>query len=100
MNAIFNVLLDPVKERVGQCLTAKILWERLHNLYPKKNVGQDIDVDNHVDPNIKESNNDDNEEVEGMSEIEFQNEVVRVIKELKSERERAKFLEEELKIAK
>jgi len=40
------------------------------------------------------------EEDEEMNEIEFQNEIVRVIKELKAEKENVKLLEVELKIAK
>lgn len=101
MNAIFYFLPNLVKEKVGQCLTTKVLWERLNNIYLKKHSSQDVYVYNLIDPDIKESNNDDpKEEVEEMSEIEFQNEVVRVIKELKSKRERAKLLEEELKIVK
>jgi len=45
----------------------------LHNLYSRKHASQDIDVDDHADLDIKESSNDNYEEVEEMSEIEFQN---------------------------
>jgi hypothetical protein len=33
MNFIWEGLLDPVREKVGKCLTAKEVWHKLHNLY-------------------------------------------------------------------
>ena len=40
MNVILNVLPNFVKTKVGQCWTAKALWEKLHNLYSTKKSGQ------------------------------------------------------------
>ena len=94
MNVILNVLPNYLKENFGQCSTTKILWEWLHNLHSKKHAGQYIDLENHVDPN------DDSEEVEGMSKIEFQNKVMKVIKEPESQREKEKFLEAKLETTK
>ena len=42
MNVILNVLPNFVKTKVGQCSTAKALWEKLHNLYSTKQSGQDV----------------------------------------------------------
>ena len=92
MNVILNVLPNSVKTKVGQCSTAKALWEKLHNLYSTQQSGQDV-IEN-SDPS------DYDEEMGEMSKIEFQNQVIKVIKELKSQKGKTRFLEEELKTAK
>ena len=42
MNVILNVFPNSVKTKVGQCSTAKALWEKLHNLYSTNQSGQDV----------------------------------------------------------
>ena len=82
MNVILNVLPNSVKTKVGQCSTAKALWEKLHNLYSTKQSGQDV-IEN-TDPS------DYDEEMGEMSKTEFQNQVIKVIKELKSQKEKTR----------
>jgi hypothetical protein len=36
MDFILEGLLDPVKDKVGQCSSTKELWDKLHNLYFKE----------------------------------------------------------------
>ena len=92
MNVILNVLPNPVKTKVGQCSIAKALWEKLHNLYSTNKLGQDV---------IENSDTSDyDEEMGEMSKIEFQNQVIKVIKELKSQKEKKRLLEAELKTTK
>ena len=92
MNVILNVFPNFVKTKIGQCSTAKALWEKLHNLYSTKKSGQD--VIEYSDPS------DYDEEMREMSKIEFQNQVIKVIKELKSQKEKTRLLEAELKTTK
>ena len=92
MNVILNVFRNSVKTKVGQCSTAKALWEKIHNLYSKNQSGQD--VIEYWDPS------DYDEEMGDMSKIEFQNQVIKVIKELKSQKEKTRLLEVELKTTK
>lgn len=70
----------------------KAIWEKLHNLYSTKQSGQDV-IEN-LDP----TNYD--EEIGEMSKTEFQDQVIKVIKELKSQKEKTRLLEAELKTAK
>ena len=92
MNVILKVFPNSVKTKVGQCSSAKALWEKLHNIYSTKQSGQD------VIENLDLSNYD--EEIGEMSKIEFQNQVIKVIKELKSQKEKTRLLEAELKTTK
>ena len=92
MNVVLNVLPSSVKTKVGQCSTIKDLQEKLQNLYSIKQLGQ------YVIENLYFSYHD-----EGMGEIsktKFQNQVIKVIKELKSQKEKKILLEEELKTTK
>jgi len=92
MNVILNVLLNSVKTKVGQGSTAKSLWEKLHNLYSTKQPSQ------YVIKKSYPSNYD--EEMGEMSKKKFQNQVIKVIKELKSQKEKTRLLEAQLKITK
>jgi len=42
VNIILNVFPNYMKTKVGQCSTAKALWEKLHNLYSTKESGQHV----------------------------------------------------------
>jgi len=92
MNVILNVLPNFVKTKVGQCSTVKDLWEKIYNLYSTKQLRQYV-IEN-LDPF------DYDEEMGEMSKTEFQNQVIKVINELKSQKEKTRLLEEELKRAK
>lgn len=83
INVILNVLPNSWKTKVGQCSIAKDFWEKLHNLYSTKKSGQDV-IEN-SDPFYYD------EEMGEMSKIEFQNQVIKVIKKLKSQRKRKDF---------
>jgi len=61
MNVILNVFPNYVKTNVGQCSIAKDHFEKLHNLYSKKQPGQDV-IENGE-----------------MSKTKFQNQVIKVI---------------------
>jgi len=76
MNVILNVFPNSMKIKVGQCSTAKALWEKLHNLYSTKKSGQ------YVIKNLDPSDYD--EEMGEISKKEFQNQVIKVTKELRS----------------
>jgi len=92
MNVILNVLSNSVKTKFVQCSTAKALWEKIHNLYSTKQSSQDV-IET-LDPS------DYDEEMGEMSKTKFQNQVIKAIKELKSQKEKTRLLEAELKTAK
>lgn len=80
MEVILNVLSNYWKIEVGQCSTAKSLWERLHNIYSTKKSSQYV---------IKTLDHSDyDEKIREMSKKKFQNQVIKVIKELKSQNEK------------
>lgn len=61
MNFILSALANPIKSKVDQCSTTKILWKRLHNLYSKNDVDQDDDDPNQAKSQVE---GDEEEEVE------------------------------------
>ena len=73
MNVVLNVFPNSVKTKVGQCSTAKALWEKLHNLYSMKKLAQDV-IEN-WDPFEYDE--------EGLTIEEFSKEAIKLIKEHK-----------------
>jgi len=50
MDFILEVLLDSVKNKVGQCSSSKDIWDKLHNIYSKESLLIIIEPE-HVDQN-------------------------------------------------
>jgi hypothetical protein len=61
MDTIMDGLLDSVKVKVGQCSSAKDLWDKLHNLYSMGSLLV-ITKPDHADQN-KEDVEEDREEI-------------------------------------
>jgi hypothetical protein len=79
MDAILDGLPDSVKVKVGQCSSAKELWDKLHNIYFKeyplitepKHVDQDKeDVEIEQEERISSCQTDSEEEEEGEVDLE------------------------------
>lgn len=99
-NVILSALLDFVKTKVGQCSSAKNIWEKLQNIYLKKHVDQgedeydDHDLDRALFMGLDTQNNESNDDEEEEVEVDMEGELVSALSDLKQIRKENKILEE------
>ena len=56
MEAILDVLPQPIKEKIGQCISAKDIWVKLEKLYSTEQRGEErpavLEVDSEDEENL------------------------------------------------
>jgi hypothetical protein len=97
MDFILEQLVDPVKDKVGQFLSEKELWDKLHNIYSKRyllitNPLHQNKEDTEIEQEELENDKEDYEE----GEVDIEADLINSLSELKRERKKNKSLNGEL----
>jgi hypothetical protein len=102
MDDILDGLPKSVKFKVGQCSSAKEIWDKIHNLYfnespliPKpKIVDQDKEYDEIEQEETRSSCQTNSKEEEDEGEVDLEAEVINALNGVKRERKKKKSLKE------